>query len=171
MLVGVAPSVLLHFSEDPSIEVFRPHVPATREAGHEPLVWAIDEDHAPLYWFPRECPRVTWWPPGEPSRRTHAVEWAWLDRVRATRLFAYSFDPDSFERWPDAVGHWVSRATVVPVGVSPVGDLLERHASAGIELRLVPNLWALHRWVVASGCEFSSVRLANAQPEEPTSLT
>ncbi len=42
---------LLHFSEDPSITRFVPHVPRTNP-DHAPAVWAIDADHAPVYWFP-----------------------------------------------------------------------------------------------------------------------
>lgn len=38
---------LYHFSEDPSIERFVPHVPRTNPT-HPPAVWAIDEVHAPL---------------------------------------------------------------------------------------------------------------------------
>ena len=55
------PDVLYHFSEDPNIQRFVPHVPRTNPT-HPPAVWAIDADHAPLYWFPRDCPRVTIWP-------------------------------------------------------------------------------------------------------------
>ena len=51
-------SVLYHFSEDPAIWRFEPHVPATNP-DHRAGVWAIDDDHAPLYWLPRDCPRVT----------------------------------------------------------------------------------------------------------------
>ena len=50
--------VLLHFGEDPSIEVFEPHVAATA-AEDEPLVWAVDDAHQPMFWFPRQCPRAT----------------------------------------------------------------------------------------------------------------
>ena len=53
-------AVLFHFSEDPTLQRFVPHVPRTNPA-HEPAVWAIDDDHAPLYWFPRACPRITAW--------------------------------------------------------------------------------------------------------------
>ena len=51
---------LLHFSEDPSITRFTPHVPATNP-GQAPAVWAIDAAHAPVYWFPRDCPRGAVW--------------------------------------------------------------------------------------------------------------
>lgn len=165
---------LLHFSEDASIERFEPHVPETQPDA-PPLVWAIDEEHAPLYWFPRDCPRATFWPASEPTsnqlallggrrRRVHAIEWAWLDRMRKCDLFAYEFDPARFERRPQSGGAWVSSTTVEPVSVAPVGDLLARHREARIELRLVDNLWPLWELVTSSGLEFSGVRLRNAAP-------
>ena len=155
---------LYHFSEDPGIQVFRPHHPVGRE--HEPpRVWAIDEVKAPLYWFPRDCPRVTFWPAAQPERRVHAIEWGWLERMRTTVLYVYRLDGSTFAPNPGG-GGWISAEAVRPLAVEPVGDLLERHADAGIELRLVRNLWPLHRWAVASGMEFSSVRLRNAQPDD-----
>jgi hypothetical protein len=154
---------VFHFSEDPTVTVFHPHRPLGRE-DEAPQVWAIDDEHAPLYWFPRDCPRVTFWPADDLRARVHAIEWGWLDRMRATQLFVYRFDAASFTPAPGG-GGWVSSETVRPSSVEPVGDLLGRHAEAGIELRLMANLWPLHRWVVASGLEFSSVRLRNAQPD------
>ena len=169
-------SVLFHFSEDASIERFEPHVPRTRPE-LEPLVWAIDGEHAPLFWFPRECPRVTFWagPETAPAtierflrhtaaRRVHAVESGWLDRLRRCRLYAYSLDAAPFERSDDADGYWVARTAVEPVAVEPVGDLLERHAEAGIELRVTPSLWPLADAVAASDLRFSMARMANAAP-------
>ncbi len=55
-----APGEVLHFSEDPTITVFVPHVPRTAQVT-EPLVWAVDSAIAPAYWFPRDCPRVLAW--------------------------------------------------------------------------------------------------------------
>ena len=165
----MAPAILLHFSQDPTIERFVPHRPLGRE-DEAPQVWAIDDDHSPLYWFPRECPRVTFWPAGDPTARVHAIEWGWLERVRATELFVYRLEGASFSPAPGG-GGWISPETLEPLSVEPVGDLLERHRRAGIELRLVTNLWPLHRWVVGSGLEFSSVRLRNAQPEVPARRT
>lgn len=164
---------LLHFSEDPDIERFVPHVPATNPA-HPPAVWAIDADHAPLYWFPRDCPRVTVWADDDhqravlgkllttTARRVHAAELAWLPRIRSVELFAYELPPATFTAWPEADGQWISDVTVEPIAVQPVGDLLDRHAAAGIELRLVPDLWPLHGAVVTSGLPFSMVRMHNA---------
>jgi hypothetical protein len=167
--VGV--TEVLHFSEDPGIDRFDPHVPATNPS-QAPRVWAIDEVHAPLYWFPRGCPRVAFWtqdgaPPSllgpTAAARVHAVEAAWLDRIRACRLVVYRFDAVGFEPWSEADGHWVAHEPVVPRSVTPVGDLLTAHAEAGIELRVVPSLHPLVDPVVASGYRFSIVRLANAQ--------
>jgi len=167
--VGV--TEVLHFSEDPTILRFEPHVPPSNSEV-APMVWAIDHAHAPLYWFPRACPRVAvWTADGTPATalgptaasRVHAVEAAWLDRLRSCRLVAYRFDGAAFAPWPDADGHWVADRPVEPLGVDPVGDLLDRHASAGIELRIVPALRPLVDPAVACGYRFSMVRMANAQ--------
>ena len=168
------PRVLLHFSEDPTIEEFVPHVPRTNPTAAA-AVWAIDEDHAPLYWFPRDCPRVTTWARDDAERdrlrtllvttatRVHACELAWLDRIRRCRLYVYRLAPDTFVEYVDADGHWVSDRTVTPIGVEPVGDLLDRHVAAGIEVRAVGSLWPLHDLIAADRLPFSMVRMANAQ--------
>ena len=162
---------VLHFSEDPAISVFRPHVPPTNPE-MQPMVWAIDEPHSPLYWFPRDCPRVAYWaddgsPPDRlgptTASRVHAIEASWFERARACRLYTYRFDAAPFEPWAEADGHWVASESVEPISVEPVGDLLARHAAAGIELRIVPSLQVLVEPVVASGYRFSMVRMANAQ--------
>jgi hypothetical protein len=156
--------------------VFRPHVaPTSKES--EPLVWALDERHAPSYWFPRDCPRACCWVGEAPvteaggallglrgSRRLHAMEAAWLERFRACRLYAYEFDPAPFQPMIAEAGYWVARCDVAPLKVSPVGDLLARHAEADIELRIVRSLWPIIDAIVGSGLEFSIVRKANAQP-------
>jgi len=45
--------------------------------------------------------------------------------------------------------------------VTPITDLLARHAAAGIELRIVPELGTLWERVAASSLEFSGIRLRN----------
>ncbi|MEO6317718.1 MAG: DUF6886 family protein [Acidimicrobiales bacterium] len=164
-------SEVLHFSEDPGITRFEPHVPPTNPS-MPPLVWAIDAAHAGLYWFPRDCPRITYWSADEapPDRlgptaahRVHAIEARWLDRVRACQLHEYRFDGAPFEAWAEAEGQWVASESVEPISVEPVGDLLARHVDAGIELRIVPSLQVLVDPVMASGYQFSMVRMANAQ--------
>jgi Family of unknown function (DUF6886) len=171
---------LYHFSEDPSITTFVPHVPATNRA-HAPAVWAIDAAHAPLYWFPRDCPRVTAWPrsPAErpafaaafvtTARRVHAVEAAWLERMRTVALHRYAFADVDFVPWPDADGQWIADHAVAPLEVAPMGDLLAAHAAAGIELRLVPSLWPLRDLAVSERWGFSLVRMANATPRQSPS--
>lgn len=167
---------LVHFSEDPNIALFRPHVAPTSEE-REPLVWAIDEEHAPSYWFPRDCPRACCWAGPQPispagaalvglggGRRMHAIEAGWLERVRACRLYAYQFDPAGFRLSNGDAGYWVAQTEVEPISITAVGDLLARHAEARIELRIVANLWPLIGEVVASGLEFSIIRKANALP-------
>jgi hypothetical protein len=164
-----------HFSEDPSIEWFEPHVPATNP-DHPPAVWAIDAAHAPLYWFPRDCPRVTVWPRDAAERvafeaawsttavRVHAIALDWLERMRTTTLHRYDFDRSEFSPWPDASGQWVADHPVRPVAVTALGDLLAMHAAAGIELRLVPSLWPLHDAARSDRWDFSIVRMRNAPP-------
>jgi hypothetical protein len=159
-------------SENPALGRFEPHVSATAEEG-EPLVWAVDTRHLPLYWFPRDCPRGTFWAdrstdPADAERllggasRVHIVEEGWLERMRTTEVFAYRLPDGSFEPHPVG-GYWISRETVEPVELVPLGDLVERHARAGIELRLLPNLWPTWDEVVASTLEFSGMRLRNAR--------
>ena len=170
------PDRLLHFSEDPSIARFVPHVPPTNP-GHTPAVWAIDLEHAPVYWFPRDCPRGAVWANDDAERellarlfqtaalRVQATELAWLERMQAARLFVYEFDRKPFERWPDAEGQWIAREAIVPLDVRPLGNLLEVHAEAGVELRFVPDLGPFWRSVLASGLPFSGVRLRNASTD------
>jgi hypothetical protein len=165
--------VLYHFSEDPHIERFRPHVPATNPT-HRAGVWAIDDAHAPLYWFPRDCPRVTAWPRDSGERtafeaawvttapRVHAIETAWLAPLRTTTVYRYELPPDAFAPWADASGQWFAVAEVRPPAVTPLADLLALHATAGIELRVVPSLWPLHDLAVSDRWDFSIVRMRNA---------
>lgn len=51
---------VFHFSEDPNIREFIPHVAVTA-AEDRALVWAVDATRAPDYWFPRQCPRAMAW--------------------------------------------------------------------------------------------------------------
>jgi hypothetical protein len=166
---------LFHFSEKPGIEVFAPHVSQTA-ATAEPLVWAVDAEHQPAYWFPRDCPRVTIWKTPGTSRedherffgstsadRVHAIEAAWLRPMREVALYAYRLPDEPFELHDEPGGFWVSRVVVRPLAREPVGDLLDRHAAAGIELRILPSLWPLHDAAVGSTVGFSMIRLRNAR--------
>lgn len=147
---------LLHFSGDPTIEHFVPHVAATT-TNAEPMVWAVDAVHSPAYWFPRQCPRaLAWVSPSttyedrerilSPGRtRVHAVEYGWLDAMRTVDLFAYRLPSLAFR-------------------AMRVADLFVLHDEAGIELRVLDNLWAFWEDVVASSLGFGGIRLRNARP-------
>lgn len=173
--LGEGAHALWHVSEERTIRRFEPHV-APSATGGEPLVWAVDTRHLPLFWFPRECPRGTFWAdagttPEDAERfllgttsRVHALEGAWLDRLRAAHVVAYRLPDEPFEPHPEVGGYWVARAAVEPLEVVELGDLLARHADAGIELRLVPALAPLWRRVTASTLQFSGIRLRNASP-------
>ena len=165
------PHALWHVSEDPRIERFEPHVAATSDRA-EPLVWSVDTRHLPLYWFPRDCPRACFWA-GEHtspedsallhgSPQVHAAESGWRERIRAARVVAYRLPGETFEH--DGEGFWVSSEPVEPLDVVELGDLVERHAEALIELRFVPSIWPLWQQVTESTLEFSGIRLRNAQP-------
>ncbi len=165
---------LFHFSHDPTIERFTPHVPATNPS-QPPLVWAIDAEHAPLYWFPRDCPRVTAWPrnPDEQAEfrhafcttasRVHAIELSWLSTLQSTVLFRYRFDRSAFRPWTEAPGQWITDIAVEPIEVERFDDLIGHHVSAGIELRAVPNLWPVRDLAAAGPWDFSIVRFQQAK--------
>jgi hypothetical protein len=164
----VEQSVLFHYSEDPCISRFEPHVPRTNP-DVAAAVWAIDEARAPLYWFPRDCPRVTVWANNAPQRRrlrqlfgsersrVQVAPLSWSDAIVACQLYEYRFETTDFEPWLEAEGQWISYRAVTPLDVVPVGDLLRRHDEANIDLRLVPDLRAI-RAVLDSGLPFSIVR-------------
>jgi hypothetical protein len=166
------PEHLWHYSEDPGIERFLPHVPVTNP-DQPPMVWTIDGEHAPLLWFPRDCPRITFWTEdGSPAdrlgpttaSRVHAMEPGWVERMRTCRLFVYRFSVDGFQPWPDADGYWVADDERAPLDVAPVGDLFERHRQRGVELRVLDDLRPLRDAVIESGYRFSMARMRNSAP-------
>jgi hypothetical protein len=79
--------------------------------------------------------------------------------MRTTRVLAYRLPVETFEPWDR---FWVSRETVEPLELVELGDLVERHRAAAIELRTEPRLVDLHEAIVASTLDFSGIRLRNA---------
>jgi hypothetical protein len=163
--VRPASGEVLHFSEDPAIDAFVPQ---------GEYVWAVGYERAPDYWFPRECPRgMAWATPSTTDRsllspgtdRVHVIEYDWLTRLQTVELYGYRLPADTFE----AIDHaMVSRQAVRALGPPErVGDLLALHHEAGIELRLVDNIWPWWRRVIASSLGFSGIRLRNAKPAPP----
>ena len=183
---GEGPHAVWHYSEDPTITVFRPQrVQQGPSADLEPRVWAVDTRHAPMFWFPRDCPRGTAWASERTtetdrdrffghteSGRIHVIEHGWLERLMTCELYAYRLPEAPFE--PQGVGgYWCTEATVEPLELVPVGDLLLRHAEAEIELRITPSIWTWWRDVARSSLEFSGSRLRNCgrpMPEELAQL-
>jgi hypothetical protein len=56
---------------------------------------------------------------------------------------------------------------VEPLGpAEPVGSLLRLHEKAGVQLRLLTNLWAFWDAVTISTLGFSGIRMPNAQPRQ-----
>jgi uncharacterized protein DUF6886 len=174
------PGEVLHFSEDPTIKRFEPHVAPT-SVETTPYVWAVDARNAPSYWFPRQCPRAMAWirdsttatdrdrvlGPGG-GTRIHAIEFRWLKTMQTTTVYAYRFAAEPFDpiASPGADPHaMVATEPVMPLAPpEPIGDLLACHEAAGIELRLLPNLWPFWHEVITSTVGFSGIRLRNAQP-------
>jgi hypothetical protein len=162
---------VLHFSEDPTITTFRPHV---AKPGDEPYVWTVGYDRAPDYWFPRQCPRAMAWvgpstTPEDRDRiigagsgtRVHAVEYGWLDAIRSVELYAYRLPADEFVEQDAA---FVATTEVQPLGPPErVGDLFALHDEAGIQLRVLNRLHDFWAAAVASTLEWSGIRLRNAQ--------
>ncbi|MFG1912914.1 DUF6886 family protein [Kribbella sp. NPDC048928] len=165
---------VLHFSEDPGIEIFRPHVAKTARQA-EAYVWAVGHDRAPDYWFPRQCPRaMAWVGPGTTPEdrdriigagsgtRVHAVEYGWLDAMRSVELYAYRLSAADFTEHDAAV---VATVDVRPLGPPErVGDLFALHEEAGIQLRVLDRLHDFWAAAVASTLEWSGIRLRNAKP-------
>ena len=168
---------MLHFSEDASITLFEPHVAASAKLP-EALVWAVDAARSPDYWFPRQCPRAMAWALpettpldraevlGPAAERVHVIEYDWLAGMLAVELFVYRLPAATFRPFGDPVRHaHVSRVAVRPLGEpEPVGDLIQLHAAAGIELRLVNDIWTFVDRAFPSTVGYSGIRLSNARP-------
>jgi hypothetical protein len=168
--------MLFHFSENPSIKVFKPLVEQSIKE-MPPVVWAIDEEHSYKYFFPRDCPRVIF-SKSENLREGDeklffsqtvattiiVVETAWLERIRNTTIYKYTFDSDGFELFDHNAGYYINHSTVQPLSVEPIGDLLGNIISKGIELRFTPNLFPLRDEIIASTIDdFSMIRMRNAK--------
>ncbi|MEF3309357.1 hypothetical protein PV433_10635 [Paenibacillus sp. GYB004] len=165
---------LYHFSEEPDIGIFHPR-PAPAFPNMPPVVFALDRERSPHYFFPRDCPRVIYWKASfttEEDARTFlantesdkivAVESGWLDRIRDTKLYRYTFAGESFEMMDGSAGYYISTQTVAPLKVEPVGDLLDKLLADKLELRFTPSLHPIRESVIASTMDFSIIRFRNA---------
>lgn len=167
---------LYHISDRAGIEVFEP-----RTGGHgfeeEAVVWAIDREHLPNYLLPRDCPRVTFYvrddtAPSDVERffghtnadRVIAVESAWVERIRAERIYQYEFDLAGFALADEIAGYYISREPVRPAGETEITDIVSEIAGHNVELRMMPSLWKLRESVIHSTLGYSIIRMRNAQP-------
>jgi hypothetical protein len=152
-------------SEDDSIRRFEPR---------DGKVWAIGTRLLPLYWFPRDCPRATFWAEsettrdavdrflgGDRTRRVHVVEPEWMEPMQTTRVLAYRLPEQPFVENDDRF--WISAEPVEPLERVELGNLVERHDDAGIELRTEDDLPGFWDEVVGSSLGFSGIRLRNAR--------
>ena len=79
--------------------------------------------------------------------------------MRTTRVLAYRLPAETIERWDR---FWISRAPVEPLERVELGDLVDRHAKAHVDLAAHDDLAALWQRVIASTLDFSGIRLRNA---------
>ncbi|MCM3337646.1 hypothetical protein M3650_03065 [Paenibacillus sp. MER TA 81-3] len=174
--------MLYHFSEEPDIEIFKPR-PPTSFPQYPPMVFAIDEASAVHYFFPRDCPRVIYWKAAWSTEEDRdfffanttvnkiiVVENGWLERIRSTKLYVYTFPAEKFQLFEEAktAGYYTAAEEIVPLQVEPVGDLLERIASQHVELRFTPDLHPIRNSVIASTLDFSIIRFKHAAKANAT---
>ena len=92
------------------------------------------------------------------------VEAGWFERIRSARVFRYTLPEASFSPVAGARGNYISRETVLPLRVEPLGDLLVAIASARVELRSTDRLGPTWKQIQAeSTLARSGIRLLNAE--------
>lgn len=96
----------------------------------------------------------------------HAVEYAWLDRIRTTKLYAYRLPADMFEPFGEPEPYaFVSTTAVTPLGPPEhVDDLLALHDAPVSSCACCATYGGLWDAVVASTLRFSGIRMRNAAP-------
>jgi hypothetical protein len=152
-------------SEDDSIARFEPR---------DGRIWAIGTRLLPLYWFPRDCPRATFWAEsetvasdvarflgGDRARRVHVVEPGWINEIRTRRVLAYRVPEETFVENDDRF--WISAEPVEPLELVELGNLVERHEAARIQLRTEDDVLGFWEDVIGSSLGFSGIRLRNAR--------
>jgi hypothetical protein len=162
--------MLYHVSEEPGIERFEPRVMANSE---QAVVWAVEEGKLRNYLLPRDCPRVTFFAGNRTTAEDRerflgssdvviAFESAWLERVRTAELYCYRLPEAGFKCVDPCAGYFQTTAAVVPDGIEVVEDCLRTLAERGVEIRVLPSLWALHDAIVKSSLSYSIIRMRNA---------
>lgn len=169
---------LYHVSGLPGIAVFHPRTPPSTDAGVTgAAVWAISGKRLHNHLLPHDGPRVTFYPGAETTAgdlarffcgttagSVVAIETTWWERVRTARLWVYRFSPEGFVCADACAGYFVSRSSMVPLGVSEVRDVPPALLSCDVELRVLPSLWKVRDAIRASTLAFSFIRMRHAQP-------
>jgi hypothetical protein len=164
--------MLYHVSEQPGIERFEPRLAPGLD---HPAVWAVHANRLRNYLLPRDCPRVTFFADANTTPQDKerflgaspaviAIESAWLQRIRQARLYCYVLPQDSFHLVDEGAGYYRSLHPVTPQRVEIIDDLLNALIAQTVELRILPNLWALSDAVAASTLGYSIIRMRNASP-------
>ncbi|HZG56614.1 DUF6886 family protein [Paenibacillus sp.] len=166
---------LYHFSEDPGIRTFYPRKTPGRD-DLPPVVWAVDDAHAASYFFPRDCPRIILRKSDamHPSDRDRffcgtaadtliLIENAWASRLHSTTLYRYAFSGEGFAVEDANAGYYVTEATVEPLEIATMTDLVGHVLARGIELRYTPDLHPMREAILRSTADaFSIIRFRNA---------
>lgn len=132
-----------HISEEANIEIFEPRMSASKPE-LPPMIWAIHEDRLVNYLFPRDCPRIIFSRNSDVSEddqklffsHTKAktiitVENAWFERIKETRIYKYTFDPEDFELIDETAGFYISHKTIKPIKIEAMDNLLVQIVSHG----------------------------------------
>ncbi|WLD93237.1 DUF6886 family protein [Alkalihalobacillus sp. AL-G] len=165
-------NVYYHYSEEPGIDQFIPRKNSTFP-DLQPVVWAIDKEHAPLYYFPRDCPRIAIWRGNETSeldmnrfqvniRMVITIEKRWLQALEKTIIHEYSFAGKTFQCFDENAGYYISQESVEPIEVTMIDNLPEKLLESNVELRLVNSLKSLRDDVLESSLAYSMIRMRNA---------
>ncbi|MGF9907191.1 DUF6886 family protein [Brevibacillus porteri] len=165
---------LFHYSEDPTITIFQPRAHPSHPT-LAPAVWAIDEARAPMYYLPRDCPRICFYQKADSesadverflgltsAKMVMAIESKWYPVLTQTKLYEYTFSPESFYCWDEGAGYYLSKEAVTPLDARPLGDLVHCLSQADIELRITPSLLPLRDSLLQSSLHFSMIRMRNA---------
>lgn len=171
------PAHLFHVSLEADLKVINPQPTSGEMGAGERVVWAVDHAHLPGYLAPPECPRVSYGRGpattatdaetflGGVSGRVVVVELGWRDRMRATTLYVYAFEPSPIWRpLGNGGGRFVSREPATPIDCVQVDNPASMLLALGSDLRTRVNLWGLIELVSASTLDFAIHQQQNAAP-------
>ncbi|AJY76200.1 DUF6886 family protein [Paenibacillus beijingensis] len=166
---------LFHFSEEKTIEIFKPRVKANR-TDMSPVVWVIDEEHEFTFYFPRDCPRIVYTKDDEVTEEDNrkffgltssnivvTVETHWYERIMNTTIYRYELPSETFKLFDQTAGYYISTEIVKPVERVEIKNSLERLMGMNIDVRFTPNLHPLKEAILTSSIkDFGIHRFANA---------